>query len=105
MFPREFLFKLELWADSDDRKPLVVRGARQVGKTVTVKMFGQRFERFLDLNLELTGDSDIFRRKLPVQETLQAIILKSRLPQTEGRTLLFIDEIQRNMRVKSTFDL
>lgn len=94
MFPREFLSKLELWADSDDRKPLVVRGARQVGKTVSVKMFGQRFERFLDLNMELTSDSDIFRRKLPVQETLQAIILKSRLTQTEGRTLLFIDEIQ-----------
>ena len=46
MFPREFLSKLEQWADSEDRKPLVVRGARQVGKTMTVKMFGQRFERF-----------------------------------------------------------
>ena len=94
MFPRKFLSKLELWAESDGRKPLVVRGARQVGKTVTVKMFGERFERFIYLNLELPGDSDIFRRKLPVHETFQAIVLKSRLPPTEGRTLLFIDEIQ-----------
>ena len=47
MFPRKFLSKLEQWADSEDRKPLVVRGARQVGKTMAVKMFGQRFERFI----------------------------------------------------------
>ena len=94
MFPRKFLSDLELWAESDGRKPLVVRGARQVGKTVTVKMFGKRFERFIYLNLELRGDSDIFRRKLPVNETFQAIILKSGLHPTEGRTLLFIDEIQ-----------
>ena len=47
MFPREFLSKLEQWTDSEDRKPLVVRGASQVGKTMTVKMFGQRFERFI----------------------------------------------------------
>ena len=46
MFPREFLSKLEQWTDSEDRKPLVVRGASQVGKTMAVKMFGQRFERF-----------------------------------------------------------
>jgi predicted AAA+ superfamily ATPase len=47
MFSRDFLSKLEQWADSENRKPLVVRGARQVGKTMAVKMFGQRFERFI----------------------------------------------------------
>jgi len=94
MFPRGFLSKLEQWADSEDRKPLVVRGARQVGKTMTVKMFGQRFERFIYLNLDLPGEADIFRRRLPVQETFQAIIIKSRLSPAQGRTLLFIDEIQ-----------
>ena len=62
MFPRDFLSKLEVWADSDIRKPLVVRGARQVGKTVAVKMFGEGFEKFIYLNLELSRDSEIFRR-------------------------------------------
>ena len=89
MFPREFLSKLEQWADSEDRKPLVVRGARQVGKTMAVKMFGQRFERFIYLNLDLPGEADIFRRRLPVQETFQAIIIKSRLSPAQGRTLVF----------------
>jgi len=94
MFTRDILPKLELWAVSAERKPLVVRGARQVGKTVAVKLFGERFERFIYLNLDLPGESDIFRRRLPVQETFQAILIKSRIPQTEGRTLLFLDEIQ-----------
>ena len=94
MFPREFLLKLEQWAGSKDRKPLVVRGARQVGKTVAIKLFGERFERFIYLNLDLPGDSDIFRRRLSVQETFQAILMKQRLSPVEGQTLLFIDEIQ-----------
>ena len=94
MFTRAFLSILELWAEAEDRKPLIVRGARQVGKTVAVKLFGERFDRFIYLNLELPRESDIFRRKLPVQETFQAILLKSRLPLVKGQTLLFIDEIQ-----------
>jgi len=77
MFPRDLLTKLELWAVAEDRKPLVIRGARQVGKTVTVKMFGERFESFIYLNLDVHGESDIFRWKLPVQETFQAILLKA----------------------------
>jgi len=36
-------------AVTGDRKPLVIRGARQVGKTVAVKLFGERFERFINL--------------------------------------------------------
>ncbi len=94
MFPREFFSKLEYWTDSDNRKPLVLRGARQVGKTVTVKMFGERFERFIYLNLDLPRESEIFRRRLPVRETFQAILIKTPLPRDAGRTLLFIDEIQ-----------
>jgi len=94
VFTRDILSKLEQWADSEDRKPLVIRGARQVGKTVAVKLFGEHFERFINLNLDLPEESDIFRRRLPVKETFQAILVKSRLPQTEGRTLLFLDEIQ-----------
>ena len=94
MFPRELLSTLELWADSSDRKPLVLRGARQVGKTVAVKLFGEQFNRFIYLNLELPGESDLFRRRMPVRDTFQAILLKSRPVRTEGRTLLVLDEIQ-----------
>ena len=78
MFPRDLLSKLELWAIAEGRKPLVIRGARQVGKTVTVRMFGKRFESLIYLNLDVPGESHIFRRRLPVQGTFQAILLKSK---------------------------
>lgn len=94
MFPRDLFTKLEHWAASEDRKPMVLRGARQVGKTVAVKMFGERFERFIYLNLDIPGESDIFRRKLPVRDTFQAILLKTKKTFVKGKTLLFLDEIQ-----------
>ena len=61
---------------------------------MAVQLFGERFERFIHLNLDLPEESDIFRRRLPAKETFQAILVKSRLSQTKGRTLLFLDEIQ-----------
>ena len=94
MFPRDLSSKLEQWAVAEDRKPLVIRGARQVGKTVTVKMFGERFESFIYLNLDVSGESDIFRRRLPIQDTFQAILLKSKRSLVKGKTLLFLDEVQ-----------
>jgi uncharacterized protein len=94
MFPRNVLLKLEQWEKSEDRKPLIIRGARQVGKTVAVKLFGERFDRFVYLNLERPGDADLFRRGLSVQDLFQAILLKSKPSRGRGRTLLFIDEIQ-----------
>ena len=94
MFPRDLLPKLSQWAASENRKPLVIRGARQVGKTVTVKMFGKRFENFIYLNIDIPGEADIFRRGLPVQDTFQAILLKTRRSLVKGKTLLFLDEVQ-----------
>ena len=94
MFPRDLSSKLEKWAVAGGRKPLVIRGARQVGKTVTVKMFGERFESFIYLNLDIPGESDIFQRKLPIQDTFQAILLKSKRSLVKGKTLLFLDEVQ-----------
>ncbi len=94
MFQRDITKKLDKWVTYADRKPLVLRGARQVGKTVAVNMLGQGFDRFIYLNLDIQGESDIFRRRLPVREIFQAILLRKRLQQFKGRTLLFLDEIQ-----------
>ena len=94
MFKRTIHERLEAWMLAKDRKPLVLRGARQVGKTVAVKMFGERFDRFICMNLDLTEDADLFRRNLNVKDLYQAILLKQRVGSTEGKTLLFLDEIQ-----------
>lgn len=60
MIIRDLTLQLRQWRDNPRRKPLVLRGARQVGKTTLVKEFGKEFDFFLLLNLE-KEESEIFR--------------------------------------------
>ena len=94
MFSRTILQMLELWAASRDRKPLILRGARQVGKTIAVELFARGFDGFVSVNLDAPGEGDIFRRGLPVEDVFQAICLRERVKANSGRMLLFLDEIQ-----------
>ena len=52
MIKRNIINELNNWSKRANRKPLVVRGARQVGKTTLVNEFGRNFEIYLKLNLE-----------------------------------------------------
>ena len=94
MFKREIGERLAAWAEPGNRKPLLLRGARQVGKTVAVRRFGERFDCFIELNLEQNSDREPFNHGLEVEELFQAIALRKRARPTEGKTLLFLDEIQ-----------
>ncbi len=85
---------LNRWKHDKHRKPLILRGARQVGKTTTVKAFAKGFEIFLYVNLDLEEDRLLFERELKVHELLQLICLRHSQPFIPERTLLFIDEIQ-----------
>lgn len=53
MYKREVLTNLRNWSKKKNRKPLVLRGARQVGKTTLINDFGKEFDHYLYLNLEL----------------------------------------------------
>ena len=53
MFPRAVDLKLRAWMDAKSRKPLILRGARQVGKTVSVKLFARNFDHFINMNMDL----------------------------------------------------
>ena len=94
MVPRITLEALRRWASSSRRKPLVVRGARQVGKTTAIRMFGEECDQFIELNLEMSSDADLFRRGLGIRDLWQAILLSRRTSSKGGRVLLFLDEIQ-----------
>ncbi len=95
MFDRLIIKSLQAWKDSPVRKPLVLRGARQVGKTVAVRMFGESYDLFSELNLEIPENAALFQQGLKPREILQAIRLKQRVPASEtGSWLLFLDEIQ-----------
>lgn len=85
---------LERWSQEEHRKPLILRGARQVGKTTTVKAFASNFQIFLDVNLDLQEDRELFERELKARDLLQLICLRKAQPFMPENTLLFIDEIQ-----------
>lgn len=85
---------LEQWAESEDRKPLVLRGARQVGKTTLVRQFSAKFEVFLSLNLDKEEDAFLFENYKNVELLTDAIYRHCRKQKKAGKTLLFIDEIQ-----------
>ena len=67
--------QLRGWAGRKKRKPLVLRGARQVGKTTLVEEFGKEFDSFISLNLE-KDDAEVFRRFKTAPEVWQYVCLK-----------------------------
>jgi uncharacterized protein len=87
-----FLYK---WKSSPLRKPLLLRGARQVGKTYTAREFGKTFTSFVELNLEIDQEArEIFEKNLDPNIIVRNIfILRNKLI-VPGQTLLFLDEIQ-----------
>lgn len=94
MYKREIVKQLNIWRNKTHRKPLVLRGARQVGKTTLVKEFGKDFDAFVYLNLE-KGDAEIFRKFSDVRALWQYICLTRQIMQgKDSSILLFIDEIQ-----------
>ena len=96
MFKRHIIDELRKWAESPYRKSLVLRGARQVGKTTAIRIFGQEFDCFIELNLETPADRDIFIDGTDVSSLYNLILLKKGVQTPGKRVLLFIDEIQHS---------
>ena len=95
MFQRDILGELQKWRGRDSRKPLIIRGARQVGKTTVVRQFSASFKQFIYLNLELPADRKPFEEFSNMETLLQAIFfLKNTSMADRANTLIFIDEIQ-----------
>lgn len=94
MFHRTIEERLAAWRSGSGRKPVLVRGARQVGKTVAVRRFGEQFEHFIELNLERAGDRALFEQGLEATQVYQAAALRKRIAARPESTLLFLDEIQ-----------
>ncbi len=59
MFSRNIVQELRQWAVKKDRKPLILRGARQVGKTTAVDIFSKDFDQYLYLNLEKKEEAEV----------------------------------------------
>ncbi len=98
MFSRTSLSKLREWAKENDRKPLVLRGARQTGKTTLVDIFASDFDQYIYLNLEKENERVLFDAPYAIPQLLDAIFFIKDADKNKGKTLLFIDEIQNNPR-------
>jgi hypothetical protein len=95
MFDRGIQSELVKWHQKKNRKPLIVRGARQVGKTTAIQQFGSRFSQFIYLNLELPEDKRPFLEFVNFDTLLQTLFfLKDKSLSKRSDTLIFIDEIQ-----------
>src|SRR6185437_2696075 len=95
MFNRTIIKELELWLVKNNRKPLVIRGARQVGKTTVINQFALRFEQYIYLNLELPADRQPFEQFSSIEVLVQALFfIKNQSLSKKNSTLIFIDEIQ-----------
>jgi predicted AAA+ superfamily ATPase len=95
MFERKLYQELEDWRKAPNRKPLVIRGARQVGKTTLVHTFGKRFKQYIYINLERPKDFELFKSFEDIQQLITRVFLEKRMQlKFLSETLLFIDEIQ-----------
>ena len=93
---REFSKELVKWRDSSRRKPLLITGVRQCGKTHTLKEFGNTcFDNVCYVNLELSSNyAAIFDYDFDVKRIIREIELIEQCKITPGKTLLILDEIQ-----------
>ena len=83
------------WKNNSSRKPLLLRGARQVGKTYAVRALGKTFKNFVEINFEMRPDlALVFEKDLIPERIIRDLSLLLQVEIKAGQTLLFFDEIQ-----------
>jgi len=92
---RDIEKELEKWKNDPDRTPLIVRGARQIGKSYTIEKFGKEyFDSVCLIDLELNSELINCFDSLNPKEIISLLELKLNQEIIPGKSLLFIDEIQ-----------
>ena len=93
---RDIIEQLKLWKNSEERKPILLKGARQTGKTWVMEEFGkEHFDYVATFNFDKTEElSGLFEKTKDVQRILKELTLFTDVPIEPGKTLLIFDEIQ-----------
>jgi predicted AAA+ superfamily ATPase len=93
--PRKIDEELQIWCNQPDRKLLLLRGARQVGKSSAVRHLAKSFDHFIEVNFdENPSYAALFEQSLSPREVCEQLSLLTQTPIVEGKTLVFFDEIQ-----------
>ncbi|MBI5400339.1 ATP-binding protein [Candidatus Saganbacteria bacterium] len=96
MFKRNIEKELLVWKTKENHKPLVIRGARQTGKTTVIREFAKNFTSFVEVNLEKEEQRKIFASGGGIKSILNSIEAIANKKIIPGETLLFLDEIQNS---------
>jgi len=92
---RDIEEKLISWKKEADRRPVLIRGTRQVGKTYTVREYAKKhFENIVEINFDLRPELKEIFSTLEPAEIVRNINLSLNVKIIPGQTLLFFDEIQ-----------
>jgi len=93
---RELLEDLHNWKESKDRKPILLKGARQTGKTWIMKEFGKEcFDYVADFNFDRDIElNSIFEKTKATDRIVKELSLYTNVPILPGKTLIIFDEIQ-----------
>ena len=95
-FNRKIDKELEIWMSDKKHKPILLRGARQVGKSSAVRNLSKKFEYYIEINFEEDKEARIVfdTSNLTPQLLCEKLVSIYGIPIVEGKTLLFFDEIQ-----------
>lgn len=92
---RDQLKFLQRWRNDPIRVPLLIRGARQVGKSWLVNLFGKEFTHYVEINFEKDKRAHaLFPEHIDLKKTVEQLQLYTQLPIIPEKTLIFLDEIQ-----------
>lgn len=93
---REKIEELKKWKNSNNRKPLIIRGARQVGKTWLMKEFGKKyFEKVAYINFDdNTRMEKLFEEDFDIERIIQGLKIEAGVNIEASNTLIILDEIQ-----------
>ena len=93
---REKIKELEEWKDAADRKPLIIRGARQVGKTWIMREFGRNnYKNVAYINFDGNERmARLFEDDFNIDRIIQGLKLESNIDIDSKNTLIIFDEVQ-----------
>ena len=87
--------ELKQWKENKSRKPLILRGARQVGKSSSIRNLAQYFDYYLEVNFDDRPEvKTIFEHYNQPKDICEQLSIFFNMPIIEGKTLVFFDEIQ-----------
>src|SRR5579863_6303177 len=93
--PRKIDHELSAWRNEKEGKPLLIRGARQVGKSTAIRELSKQFDHYLEVNFEEQRQvHSLFEGDLNPKELCENLSILYGVPIIPGKTLLFFDEIQ-----------